>query len=426
MAPLLHPVSGKVVPQPIHFSEEYRERALAQDREIIERIIAAYHHAVQSTSREVRQAMCGTIWSDRGLVGKQEGLIQALEEKSCARVHEILKQYFITDAAFGIAMGKREWEVVMQLSEHRRYYGLLWLDRLVGLAHAVGALSIPNPEDSNERWQTCLEVDPEKVFTAIENHVGVTMSFPNLCAVFGGRIRDRAFPFISFTHLLMGLSLRQMALTDYTTIYEIGGGFGGLAYWVCLLLPARYHIYDLPFASAVQAYFLHRALPDRKLALCGERVAKPVDITLMPAWAFLSQTSGTEVQMVVNQDSMPEMPQKIGQGYLEAMKLFLRGPFISVNQEPAPDASELGDRNSVANLVASVGGFKRVSRTPFFLRVGYVQEVYYPTQYRPYQWLATARRARSLWGLMRAGCKKLIRLSTKACFTASSPVIALS
>jgi hypothetical protein len=386
MAPLLHPVSENTRPQPIFFSQEYLHRSLAEDREIVERVIAAYHQAASTADPATRRSMFGTIWGENGVIGKQGPLIQALQEKSAAGVHDILRQYFITDAAFGIALGKREVEVVSQQPDHRRHYGLMWLDRLVGLAEAIGALSIPNPEDSADRRDRSLEVDPDQVFAAVENAIGQRLSFPDICAIFGGEIRGRAFPFISFTHLLVALHVRSLALRADPTVFEIGGGFGGLAYFACQLMGCDYTIFDLAWANAVQAYFLHRALPGRRLVLCGEPAGPGGGIALMPAWLLFQQPAGTHVDVVVNQDSMPEMPQLTACRYLEVMRAILRGPFLSVNQEPPPHSSQTWDRTSVAQLVGRVGGYERFSRSPFFLRMGYVQEVYYSVQagYNPH------------------------------------------
>ncbi len=380
MAPLLHPVSEGVRPQPIAFSDEYRRRTLAQDRAIIDRIIRAYHRAASLADPAVRRSMCGTIWGEKGVVGKQGALIQALEERSAAGVHETLRSYFASDAAYGIAMGREEGQVVREHPEHRRHYGLMWLDRLVGLAQAVGAISIPNPEDSAERHAKSLEVDPEAVIRAIEDRLGIRVEFPEMGGVFGGELRGRPFPFIAFTHLLVAVNVRALVPREPATVYEIGGGFGGLAYFATQLLRCRYTIFDLAWTNAVQAYFLHRALPDRPLVLCGEGGGGEGAIGLQPAWELFRQRPGTRVDLVVNQDSMPEMPQATARGYLEAMKGFLQGPFLSVNQEPPAFSAQTWDRTAVAQLVEAVGGYHRLVRAPFFLRMGYVQEVYYPSR----------------------------------------------
>jgi hypothetical protein len=378
MAPLLHAVSERTCPQEVCFSQEYLQRTLAEDREILERIIAAYHHASSLAAPDLRGAMCGGVWGRNGLVGKQSSLIRALEDKSPAGLHDILRKYFTTDAAHGIAMGKDEADIITREPAHCRHYGLMWLDRLVGLAEATGAMSIPNPENPRARHQEILAVNPDTVVESIERKIGMRLTFPNICGVFGGILQGGPFPVIAFTHLLVAVTMRGMVTGHDATVFEIGGGFGGLAYFACRLVKCCYTIFDLAWANAVQAYFLHRALPGHKLALCGEK-SEGRDIVLMPAWALFRQPPGTRVDLVVNQDSMPEMPYQTACAYLDVMKTFLRGPFLSVNQEPPEQADSGWGGKSVAHLTDVIGGYVRFSRAPFFLRLGYVEEIYYPT-----------------------------------------------
>jgi hypothetical protein len=394
MAILLHPLSPRIGTVPIHCSQEFQHRTLAEDRPIVERVVAAYHHGKDGAPPAVRQAMYGEIWGENGFGGQQGGLIEALEQRSCVGVHDVLRQFFRTEAASGIALGKGIWELVAGNDDHRRHLGHVWLDRLVGLAQALGVLSLPNPEDSPDRWQRCLEVDPEAVFTAIEDHLDLQLEFPDLGGVFCGGVRGRAFPFIAFTHLLVAVTVRDLVAQRRPTIFEIGGGYGGLAHFACELLPCRYTIFDLPFAGATQAYFLSRALPTQRLVLCGEKSGTGPEISIRPAWDLLDLPPDVTADLVVNQDSMPEIPHAMVCRYLEAMKRFLRGPFLSINQEPSPAAKQTVGRASVAAAVQAVGGYRRFSRTPFFLRLGYVQEIYFPTRLRSYDPLAANKWAR--------------------------------
>ena len=378
MAVLLHPVSDGVRVPSIAFSTEYERRTLSEDRAIVERIIAAYHHAVGSASPEMRQAMCGTIWGADGFGGHQGEFVRAREERSVERTHDILRRFHLTDAAHGIAMGRAEAEAVRTQPVQSHHYGLMWLDRLVGLACASGALPLVNPEDNYPAWERALEIDVEAVAAAIERHIGIPLDFPDVTGVFGGELRGRPIPVIAFTHLLVALNLRPwVPASGRGHVVEIGGGFGDLAMWTTRLGPCRYTIYDLPFASAAQAYFLWRSCPGGALRLSGERAAGGNEIALLPGWGLL-QDPPAAADVVVNQDSLVEIPRAIAAAYLKAMSGFLNGPFFSVNHESWQRLADTLDRTSVAESIATVGGYVRVSRAPFPLRMGYVQEIYAP------------------------------------------------
>jgi len=376
MAVLLHPLSEGVHPPPVVFSTEYERRTLAQDREIVDRIIAAYHHALGATSVEMRQAMCGTIWGSDGFGGYQGEFIRALEERSVERTHDILRQFHVSDAAHGIAMGKAEAESVRANPAVERHYGLMWLDRLVGLAEGSGAVALMNPEDNFETWQKGLEVDVEQVAAAIERRIGMPLEFPDVTGVFGGELRGRPMPVIAFTHLLVALSIRPWVTDEGGShLVEIGGGFGSLAYWTTRLMPCRYTIYDLPFASAAQAYFLWRVRGGQPLRLSGEGRPQPGEIALLPGWALIEDPPAS-AQVLVNQDSLVEIPRGIATAYLTAVRGFLDGPFLSVNHESWQRLADALDRTSVSELIAAAGGYVRLSRGPFALRQGYAQEIY--------------------------------------------------
>ena len=56
-----------------------------------------------------------------------------------------------------------------------------------------------------------------------------------------------------------------------TVIMELGGGYGGMAYYLMRDYPqATYIGYDLPENAALQAYYLLTAFPDKKIVLSGE------------------------------------------------------------------------------------------------------------------------------------------------------------
>lgn len=381
--PFLHPVSANVVPRPIVFSREFEERSLREDHDILERIVAAYHRAIRPLTVALREQIAGPIWGGEGYEGQQAELIEALERSSLSRLHTILKQFFITDSAHAIALGRQEADLIRHHIEHEHCYGLQWIDRLAGLAFAVGAVSLPNPEDELTRdWERCLEVDPEELVSRIEAHLGLALAHPNICGVFGGRLREAAFPFLAFQHLLVALNLRDLVTQPEPTIVEIGGGYGGLAYCACQLIASKYYIFDLPYASAVQAYFLYRAQSTHAIVLCGEACQSRHNIHLLPAWSFGGHEPAC-TDAVVSQNCLLEVPEPVVVRYLNAIKCILRGPFLSIHPEAPYSARDVSSCMPVGKLINRVGGFSRASRDLFPLQLGHVKEVFYPHDFQP-------------------------------------------
>jgi hypothetical protein len=385
-----------LVPREIIFSTEYQRRTLAQDAEIIHRILDSYRATLESVPIETQKSIYGQMWTGKGFKSysssspwsifrrkvlgvetasefRQLELIRALDERSAEKVHEILSRLFITEAAHGIAMGKSVGEITKQSLDE---WGLFWANRLQALAYAVGARPVLSPEHGLPDPPPSSQAQMEELTTDIEHEIGIDLKFPDICGVFGGESHGSAFPHIAFSHLCAAASLRDLAISQEPIIAEIGGGFGGLAYWTNRLIPCKYTIYDLPFTSAMQAYFLSRALPEKKLKLFGER--GDAEISLHPAWLLLSRDGVEPMDILVNQDSFPEIDIDTAVNYLKTLHRLCRQIFLSINHEtPARDPQTSG-RTSVAQLTRIAGGWKRIQRSRYFLRDGYVQELYRP------------------------------------------------
>ena len=139
-----------------------------------------------------------------------------------------------------------------------------------------------------------------------------------------------------------------------------------------------YTIIDLPYVNAMQFGFLGSVFGDDVVKGYGEfnhADASVKGIKLLSTTA-IKELPDDCVDFVVNSDSMPEIPQDIALDYIREIKRICRGKFLSLNQEagrPHPNGSP---QCHVPDLLQQVGSFKRVSRNLFWLRQGYVEEVY--------------------------------------------------
>lgn len=150
------------------------------------------------------------------------------------------------------------------------------------------------------------------------------------------------------------------------SVIEIGGGSGYVAHYAMRMGIDRYTIVDLPSVAMVQYIILGCSLGSDQVGL---RSKAPISI-------FPSTHLGAidwDVDCVVNVDSIPEMPKATGSDYVRratAAKLFL-----SINQE---SAIEIGEAPLLVVRDLCDGRFHSLARHPYWMRTGWVEEVYAP------------------------------------------------
>jgi hypothetical protein len=89
----------------------------------------------------------------------------------------------------------------------------------------------------------------------------------------------------------------------------------------------------------------------------------------------LNSIEDKSIDVLINQNSMPEIPEHVVENYLGWAKNKVAGIFYSYNQEafsPVEDVPQV----LVPEAVARTGGFKRLTRNYSWMRRGYVEEVY--------------------------------------------------
>jgi putative sugar O-methyltransferase len=160
-------------------------------------------------------------------------------------------------------------------------------------------------------------------------------------------------------------------------VCEIGAGTGRVAYWALRNGVRAYTIFDLPHVNVVQGYYLSKGLGPDRVALFGEPA--PADGASMgrvlPAHAIRDETV-RQYDLVLNQDSFPEIHVGTVREYLAWVRKVCRGHFLSVNHESKPRWAHGLQQLSVPEVIDEVGGFHRVDRFPYWLRRGYVAELY--------------------------------------------------
>lgn len=250
-------------------------------------------------------------------------------------------------------------------------------EEIVKLAEALGVCGITNPENDRAHKRHMpppVNVDnltPDDVLNRIQSALPFKINFPPFsgnCTVglptkFGVTSNRHIF------YLWVLKRILELCPDPNTAIIEIGAGFGVLGYYLDRVGYRDYTTIDLALINACQTYFLSKNLPDRNIILSGD-VENPFDLKHRDSIKLLHSTDFTAVPkdrfgLMVNMDGLTEM------GASEAGKYAgsnCASMLFSINHEV--------NAYRVCDLKQNR---KRQYRYPFWLRDGYVEELYVQT-----------------------------------------------
>lgn len=117
------------------------------------------------------------------------------------------------------------------------------------------------------------------------------------------------------------------------TVVEIGGGFGGMAYYLLRdEAQIKYIGFDVPESLALTSYYLLRSFPRHKFLLYGEAELSPdaiahADVVLIPLCAMNSLV-GESVDVVFSSHAMSDISPEAMQAYMSAIARMTAGCFL--------------------------------------------------------------------------------------------------
>ncbi|CAO4193714.1 hypothetical protein LFADAHJC_LOCUS2060 [Methylorubrum extorquens] len=327
-----------------------------EDDAIARRLIAAWQ---SGAGRAPVQADSEGMWAARS-----QGFPdfhRALQGGDAGALAGLLNNLFQSHLAHGIAMGR----TMATLARHAPTpFAASWCDRLLRLSEAVGLAPIRSPEQGDYAAALPGPLAHHVAPPRLEAELGFPLAFPEVGAPFGVRYGAGILPEHALTHAYAAWRVGQLGCFD--RVVEIGGGFGGLA-WFLRHPDRHYTILDLPFTNVLQGWFLLKAGLD--VSLAGEPDAA---IRVRPWWEI---ERNERYDLAINQDSLPEMPPETAAMYIARIRA-IAPLFYSINQEAAAPNTDAFRQAVVADLVARDGGYRRLGRHLFWMRDGYVEEIY--------------------------------------------------
>jgi hypothetical protein len=339
--------------------------------ELAERIISAFSSSIPNGDELIPS---NSIWG--GLRQAHYRQLRTLvENRDAALLADFYSRLFRSETVNGYTYGSTfdNWP-------HRWHYLPIQIElSVVQLAESIGLIRAECHEQGEIAYWRRIFTE-EQLISMLEEHFGFRVEQPRYGdprgIYFGNRFLTRETCAHLHTAYRISCAIRRASLPEKLNIVEIGGGFGGTCYWLRRVLGervCRYNIVDLPEVSLVQSFFLGSVEPS-SIAFGNEVACAPQsNIKLIPH--FDLERIDFQPTIVLNQDSMPEMPLSEVERYAEWVSRTTTGLFVSFNQETY-SATQSGLQVHVPAVLKRHPRFKRVSRDTSWDRRGYTEEVY--------------------------------------------------
>ncbi len=343
----------------------YLEPDKLDSPEIYERLIASYRNATRG------DAVLGDgAWKVLSMNCHREldGYLRDGDSKS---VGKILAKMFRDPVTSGLALG----ETAYFATKKNPYPAALdWHDKAISFGQAVGVVPLQNPEQG--AYGNLLHLDSIDVFRRSIERVGLAAFPPQVGSLFGVQFDSGVVPTNHLFHLYAAYRISTLFSDQQPACLEIGGGVGLLAYVAASMGIRQYCIVDLPLVNVLQGYVLLRSGLADTVQLYGEE--PPISesrISLLPS-NTIDEVGSRSFDLVINQDSLPEMGYQTMIGYIKSIQRISKGYFLSINQEARASNGSGSSQGWVHDVCRAESGMKLLYRAPYWLRKGYAEELY--------------------------------------------------
>jgi putative sugar O-methyltransferase len=293
---------------------------------------------------------------------------------------QLFNNMFNSKFIFGLASGD-----IVKHSESflgKKIWNLKYIDSIISLGSYIGCTRYESPQQGDYGQYT--KADIEDIVVSIEKKINKSISFPDIGSPYGIVIKNSLLTQEDMEHLYAALRikeyLKQLGLLKESNKFnflEIGGGYGGLCRWLNILLEKNidtYTIVDLPLISQIQAFFLSSYFKKDNIVLANEKNNLNSKIILKTNLEYLDDIENN-YNIVINQNSMPEMTDEIVEEYLNKICNENLKYFISFNHE-AISVHFNQKQVSVREICSKNPKLKLILRNPSFMRNGYLEEIY--------------------------------------------------
>jgi hypothetical protein len=332
---------------------------------VAQRLIAAYQLAMQDVRVAPIQAADSDLWT--AIVAKHmPELVAILDSADAPGLARFLINFGADFTWFGgLTLGLDGYFRARDAGE----LAFLYADKLACLAEAVGAVSRECPEQGDYGVLPGRPVD--ELVALIEREIGISIEPPReVVYTVGLRSSRGPLHYRHFNAIYSALVAASMG----KRICEFGAGLGMTAVYARRLGALDYTIYDLPLVNVIAGNYLLCALGESAVSLYREPEHAGT-VRVLPFWTCCEQPAG-RFDVALNQDSFPEIEESLVRRYVDEIARTTTGYLVSINQEAQAPISDARRHLWVARMLSGDRRFTRIRRSPYWMREGYVEEIY--------------------------------------------------
>lgn len=288
-----------------------------------------------------------------GVVSTQTEVIDLLKDRNIEELHRYLSVMFTKSICNGTAQGPMFFQILKENRDDiQSNTGFAIYDKFLTLMESNGIIPTFSPEQylKKNEFLKFYTIDPDDYLTMLEKKFDCDLTAPRYQGLhFGLQTKKHG---LYSDRDLMALAVAIKIKETYwnrpdITIADLGGGVGYLGYWLTKLGFKNITYIDLPTTTISAMYFLRTNDVDTV------KFITPADFD-------------GNYDVVINLDGLTQFSKEIAEDYIKKIEDGGARHFVSINRE--------FDEFRVLDIC----DMRKISRTPFALRKGYVEEDYIP------------------------------------------------
>jgi len=328
---------------------------------VAERLLTAYHKSLADEKYSPLKREGEDLWT--GIIRNElPELISFIEERDAEKLADYLMHFGESFVWFG--------GITTSIDGYNRnldpkHIALTYMDKLVSIGEYLGLMQFESPE--NGPWGMNLQCNLDKLIEQIESTLDISIMPPSgVIYTDGLKTKKGLLHYRHLNGLYSAIRIKELN-QEVASCCEFGGGIGISAMYARRMGILDYTMLDLPITCLLAGHYLLHAVGLDAVSLYGEQPATNT-IKILPYWEC-QKIPEKHYYLTLNQDSFPEIADNLLEEYLMQIRRITQNYFLSFNHECFYP-------KTVGNFVKRTQGYRKVYRSKYWVREGYIEELF--------------------------------------------------